>query len=334
MPDDFRRLLLARGVLRSPDSTLTPLTGGVSSEIYRADDGDRVFVVKRALAKLKVAADWFADTGRNAHEQAYLAYVADFRPDAVPRVIAGDAAEGWFAMEFLEGFSNWKTELLAGRSSPEVAARAAGVLGEIHARSRGDDAARARFATDRNFHELRVAPYLLAAADRHPDLAPAIRAEAARLASRRECLVHGDYSPKNLLVRTDRLVVLDCEVAWFGDPAFDLAFLLNHLCLKALYHVLAGSASAYDGAAHVRAALGAYAAAYPLHNDVFARTGGLLRWLLLARVDGKSPVEYLDEVACFHVRHFIRAHAGQAAPEADALCAAWFAALPAPVSPK
>lgn len=324
MSNTFRDLLVARGVLRSPRATLTPLTGGVSSEIYRAEDGDRVFVVKRALAKLKVQAEWFADVGRNAHEQAYLAYVAGFRPDAVPRVLAGDAAEGWFAMEFLDGFANWKTELLAGRSSPALAARAATILGEIHARSFGDPAVRARFATDRNFHELRVAPYLLATAEKHPAYAAAIRAEAARLEATHECLVHGDYSPKNILVRPDRLVVLDCEVAWYGDPAFDLAFLLNHLLLKGLVH--AGAPPAYDGPAHVAAVLRAYAEAYPQSGDVFARTPALLRWLLLARVDGKSPVEYLSPAQQAHVRAFVHTHATEV-PALPAFTAAWFAAL-------
>ena len=69
-----------------------------------------------------------------------------------------------------------------------------------------------------------------------------LRAEAERLVTCRSVLVHGDFSPKNLLVSGDRLVIIDCEVAWYGDPAFDLAFLLNHLCLKALYHAPAHGA--------------------------------------------------------------------------------------------
>jgi aminoglycoside phosphotransferase (APT) family kinase protein len=326
MNTDFSHLLRARGVLRSTDATLTPLTGGVSSEIYRADDSGRVFVVKRALAKLKVAAEWFADTRRNAHEQAYLTYVARFRPDAVPAVLAGGEDEGWFAMEFLEGFANWKSELLVGRADPGTATRAAAILGEIHARSHGDATAQRRFATDANFHELRIAPYLLATAERaeNADLRRLILDDAAALAARREALVHGDFSPKNLLVRPDRLVVLDCEVAWYGDPAFDVAFLLAHLLLKALHH-------APEGAAPLRplfdAALAAYREAQPtLAEPVLARTPRLLRWLLLARVDGKSPVEYLapEKQAC--VRRFVRTHTLDA-PPLEHFADRWFAAL-------
>jgi aminoglycoside phosphotransferase (APT) family kinase protein len=326
MNSDFRQLLRERGVLRSPDSTLTPLTGGVSSEIYRADDAGRVFVVKRALAKLKVAAEWFADTRRNAHEQAYLAYVARFRPDAVPAVLAGSEDEGWFAMEFIEGFANWKSELLDGRADPATAARAAAILGEIHARSHGDTAAAQRFATDTNFHELRVAPYLLASAEhaRNADLRRLILEDVAALTSRREALVHGDFSPKNILVSPDRLIVLDCEVAWYGEPAFDLAFLLNHLLLKALYLAPARAAALrplFD------AALAAYRTAHPAHGEaVLARTPRLLRWLLLARVDGKSPVEYLSPEKQAFVRHFVRTHTLDA-PSLEHLADLWFSAI-------
>ena len=319
--------LRAAGLLGDGEPSLTPLTGGVSSDIHLVECADGKFVVKRALGKLRVRADWFADTSRNDAERAYIGYVAEFRPDAVPRILHAEAQAGYFAMEFLDGFANWKSEMLGGWFDPALATAAGRLLGEIHARSWGDAEARERFATGRNFDQLRVDPYLRATAARHPQLAPAILAEADRLLATADCLVHGDFSPKNMLHRDGRLVVLDCEVAWFGDPAFDTAFLLNHLCLKALHHAPAHT-PLRDMAECFRTA---YAAALPAHAPaVEARTARLLPMLMLARVDGKSPVEYLDAPQRGFLRNAATSLIATGASGLDAVIARWFSNLPSP----
>ena len=121
--------------------------------------------------------------------------------------------------------------------------------------------------------------------------------EVIRLESTRECLVHGDYSPKNILISESRLVVLDCEVAWYGDPAFDLAFLLTHLHLKAVHRPAASSVLA----TMARKAVASYLAARELDDhagtEFLQRTCRLLLMILLARIDGKSPVEYISDPA-------------------------------------
>ena len=166
-----------------------------------------------------------------------MRYVAAFLPGSVPRLRFASREHCYFAMELLGGeLANLKAELLAGRIERRQAAMAGQTLGRIHRHSAGDSEAMQRFDTTDDFWQLRIEPYLLATAEVHPRLAAAASAEAERLAACRVALVHGDYSPKNLFVSGDRLVVIDCEVAWYGDPAFDLAFLLNHYCLKALYH--------------------------------------------------------------------------------------------------
>ena len=118
---------------------LTPLNGGVSSEIYLVEDGAERFVVKRALAKLKVEAEWFADVKRNRSEWEFIRYVARFLPQAVPVLQYCSAADHYFAMEHLNGqFSNWKQLLLAGQGREEDARRAGNLLAQIHRRSTGD----------------------------------------------------------------------------------------------------------------------------------------------------------------------------------------------------
>lgn len=318
---EFTDRLRRDGVIRSAEARLVPLPGGVSSEIYQIHDGDRVFVVKRALPKLKVAADWFADTSRNTYEQAYLRYVDQIIPGAVPQIIHADPESGYFAMEFLDGFVNWKQEMLAGVFSKEIAMQAGQTLGVIHATSWGDPVVARDFDVIENFDQLRIDPYIRVSAYKHPEIATMLLEEAQRLRLSRQCLMHGDYSPKNMLHRDARLVVLDCEVACHGDAAFDLAFLLNHLMLKALVHA---PRSPVLPDLFEQCCLAYADALGPRAPEVLDATVRLLPMLMLARVDGKSPVEYLDEPQQQHVRAFAIEQIKRRSTDLSTLARHWY----------
>jgi aminoglycoside phosphotransferase (APT) family kinase protein len=270
-----------------------PLAGGVSSDILRVDLPGRSVCVKRALPRLKVAAEWLVPVERSSHEAAWLAIAARVRPACVPRLLGYDAPSGSLAMAWLppQQFPVWKGLLRDGRADPGFAAEVADVLAAIHSATAGDAAIAARFDTGPLFHALRLDPYLVAAAVRHPDLAPRLHALVASTAATRLALVHGDVSPKNLLVGPDGPVLLDAECAWYGDPAFDAAFCLNHLLLKCLWVPAARDA--------LLACFEAFAARYLERVDwepparAGVRIAALLPGLMLARVDGKSPLEYL-----------------------------------------
>ena len=271
----------------------TPLTGGVSSDISLVEAGGRRFCVKRALPRLKVAALWEAPVGRNAAEAAYMRAVARWAPHAVPRVLGEDAEAGWFAMDYLapEDHPLWKARLLAGIVDVDFAAAVGRDLAIIHSRSADDPNIAAAFANDETFEAIRIEPYLRATGRAHPELAARFDELASTTLTTKRALVHGDISPKNILQAPAGPVFLDAECAWFGDPAFDLAFCLNHLLLK----------GAREGADRTRyiAAFSALASAYLAGVDwesgdsLEARAAALLPALFLARVDGKSPVEYL-----------------------------------------
>jgi Phosphotransferase enzyme family len=302
--DDF---LTRHGLADASESRRwTPLTGGVSSDIWRVELADgRTLCVKRALAQLKVAAEWMAPVSRNAFEWAWILFASEILPDAVPEPLAHDEEAGLFAMGFLEPAAHpvWKQQLLAGHVEPAMAAAVGHALGILHGASAHRADLAAAFDTGENFHALRLEPYLLATGRRHPGLAPALAELVQRTAARHTALVHGDVSPKNILVGPKGPVLLDAECAWYGDPAFDIAFCLNHLLLKRLPRP--------DCAAQLHAAFLAFVEAYfgvvsfEPRDGLESRAAQLLPALLLARVDGKSPVEYLsrnsDEA---HVRHF------------------------------
>ncbi len=306
----FLRQLHKDGILHSDAPSFQMLTGGVSSEIYRVKDGTNDFVIKRALEKLKVEADWYANVSRNKYEVDYLAYVGRFLPESVPRILGRGG--GYFVMEYLDRqYENWKVLLIGGSFELEQAKKAGEVLGRIHEYSAGDLSAAQQFDSVENFIQLRISPYLYRIAEIHPELADVINLEAERLVQTRECLIHGDFSPKNILTTPERMVLVDCEVAFYGDPAFDVAFLLTHLLLKGLLHV-----RACDGLHRLTKIFMAtyqHQRSREKYDLLHPRLGKLLMMLMLARVDGKSPVEYLNPdqqaiVRAFTVRQLVEDH--------------------------
>ena len=272
---------------------VTPLTGGVSSDISLVEAGGRRFCVKRALPRLKVAALWEAPIERNAAEAAWMRAVARWLPRAVPEILGEDRKAGLFAMEYLPpaSYPLWKTELLAGKVDEDFAAAVGRDLALIHSRSAADPDLCVSFAHDDTFEAIRIEPYLRATGHAHPKLAARFDALARETLANRRALVHGDVSPKNILKGGEGPLFLDAECAWFGDPAFDVAFCLNHLLLKGA-RVGAERRRYLSGFA---ALAGAYLQGVDWEdaNGLEARAAALLPALFLARVDGKSPVEYL-----------------------------------------
>jgi aminoglycoside phosphotransferase (APT) family kinase protein len=326
---DSRRVMhavLCRAGLARPDAApaMHPLTGGVSSDIWRVELEGRTVCVKRALGKLKVEADWRAPLERSAFEAAFLKVAGRIVPGAVPALLHYDRIAGALVMPYLDPADHrlWKAELAAGRAEPEVAAAVGARLVRLHRATAIDARIAARFATDAIFHAIRLEPYLVATARRHPDLRPALERLARRTAGTKLALVHGDVSPKNILVGPHGPVLLDAECAWYGDPAFDLAFCLNHLFLKCVW-VPAG---ARGFLACFDALLETYmdGVVWEPRSSLEARVATLLPGLLLARVDGKSPVEYLTEEAQKdQVRRFARSFVATPVKSLAPLRAAW-----------
>jgi aminoglycoside phosphotransferase (APT) family kinase protein len=293
LPAEFAQALRELGLAGDEALGGVPLTGGVSSDIWRVDTAQGPVCAKRALAKLRVAADWHAPIARNRYEARWMVVAQDAAPGSAPRVLGQHPALGVLVMQWLPPADHvlWKQQLREGRAEPATAQAVGRRLARIHAHSAARPELAAQFDTDRIFYDIRLEPYLVASAAKHADLAPALLALVAQTQSHKLALVHGDVSPKNILIGPQGPVLLDAECAWWGDPAFDLAFCLNHLLLKCLW-----TPQAHDA---FLACFDALAAAYldgvdwEPRDAIEERAARLLPGLLLARVDGKSPVEYL-----------------------------------------
>lgn len=281
--------LRGAGLLGAETPELVPLTGGVSCDVWKVETPSGPVVVKRPLPKLRVAADWEAPVERGTAEVRWLRRARGVDPALVPEVLAEFPESHAFVLRFIPGCPVWKDELIAGRVDADFAGAVGKGIAAVHAATAGSEADRAAFPNAALFMALRIDPFLLHVARKHADLSAPLTALAEELDSSRIALVHGDVSPKNILVAPQGPVILDAECATYGDPAFDLAFCTTHLLLKTVW---------LDNPALGRAAV-ALVSGYAAGIDweapaaLLARAGRLTAALLLARVEGKSPAPYL-----------------------------------------
>jgi len=294
MPTDATDIVQAlrdAGLIDAGQPLLEPLTGGVSCDVWKLDTPAGSIVVKRPLAQLRVATEWIAPVERGKSEVRWLRRAREVEPSIVPKVLAELSVGHAFAMEFLADCPVWKDELVAGRVDINFAARVGSGIAAVHRATSNNAADRDDFPNDEMFRALRVDPFLIYVAERDPELAPALRGLAEDLVSRKIALVHGDISPKNILVNGESPVFIDAECAVYGDPAFDLAFCIAHLLLKSVWldnEKLLQAAAAMVNAYRARID-------WEAPEELLQRAGRLTGALLLARVEGKSPAPYLTD---------------------------------------
>ena len=270
------------------------LGGGISNKLVLAEGREFRVVLKQSLGQLRTAREWNSDRGRIFREAAAMRWAEDVGGLRVPRLLCEDAANFTIAMEAAPaGAEMWKTQLFRGEFRPEIA-RAAGVaLSAMISASGHSVEAQHLFGDQAVFDELRIDPYYRYTAARCREAAGYIGRLMQRSGPRRVSVVHGDWSPKNLLVDGSEVWVIDWEVVHYGDPSFDVAFLLNHLMMKSI------------AMPQHRVALKGLARAFIDALDTeWVVTAALehLPALLLARVEGKSPAEYLDAAMQSQVR--------------------------------
>lgn len=297
-PEALKEYLVGKNLFPAgAELHVTYCDGGVSGVVALVGDGDRLLLVKQALAQLKVAALWECDTRRIAVEHRALEVYARIVPDCVPRPLYYDEESAIMVREAApENSRSWKQALLAGVIDPAVADKATDALAAVHNQTAVDVAVREAFQDDAFFNELRIKPYIRYTVEKHPRLAAQAEEIIAVLRREKIALIHGDYSPKNILLgERGRLYILDFEVACYAHPAFDLAFFLNHFLLKAVRNkTLAASYLAVAERVAERYLAGQTCLPRDRMEAVTAQTLG---FLFLARVDGKSPAEYITREA-------------------------------------
>jgi 5-methylthioribose kinase len=297
-PDALREWLVKTGRVKPGEPVrIRTLAGGVSNKTVLVEIGaEKAWVLKQALEKLRVAVDWFSDPARIEREALGMRWLQTLAPEgAITELIFEDRDEHILAMAAVpQPHENLKTLFMTGHADQELAWKFGGLLGTVHRRGWEERAKLAPIFDNRAFFEsLRIEPYYQYTAAQVPASGPFITALIAEMLTQRLALVHGDYSPKNILVYECNLILLDHEVIHFGDPAFDVGFALAHLLSKA--HHFVASRKNFESAAQTfhtayRDALGPV----PWAADSEARGARHALACLLARVKGRSTLEYLS----------------------------------------
>jgi len=275
--------------------SVTVLSGGVSSRTVLVEaPGRPSFVLKQALAKLRVASDWFSSPDRIHREALGMRWLRNLAPPgAITSLLFEDTSNYVIAMSAVpQPHRNWKKMLFVEPPVRSHVEQFALILSQIHSKSHADSSLVLIFGDQTNFESLRLEPYYRYSAECVPEAGNFLRQLIEDTADRKLSLVHGDYSPKNILVHEDKLVLVDHEVVHFGDPAFDVGFSLTHLLSKALHRN--SSRQEFLAAAQLfvnQYLQGVRAAGFDL--DLESRACRHALACLLARVAGRSPFEYL-----------------------------------------
>ena len=290
--------LRQRGLLTG-EATVETLTGGISCIVLAVNNAQVDLVVKQALPELKTKAKWVADQRRAIVEARAMQVYHSVTVDSVPELIDCDPAEFTLTMSRLpRSCTNWKIDMLEGRIHPEMGRELGLILAKWHNAAAISVEIKEEFMEGALFEQLRVAPFYRAVAAVNPELVSVINQLIAEITQIKTTLVHGDFSPKNIMATTEnRPIVLDFEVAHTGNPVFDLAFLLAHLLCKVIRtedtaekELLVATATQFLNTYKANAQL-PVAESLPRHIALIA----------LARVEGVSPVNYLDQPAQQHL---------------------------------
>lgn len=281
--------------LLTGDATVEVLTGGVSCVVLAVASDAREIVVKQALPELKTKAKWVADQRRAIVEAEAMRVYQSITPDSVPELLDCDAANFTLTMSRLPNTcTNWKQDMLEGRIYPEMGEKLGKILAKWHNTTAADEAIKAKFMEGELFEQLRVSPFYRAVVAKNPNLQTVINSLIEEITTEKIALVHGDFSPKNILATSNHSpIVLDFEVAHTGNPVFDLAFVSAHLLCKTIR-----TQSPAEKAAITKTALN-FLSSYREDTRIsIAKTlPQHVALIALARVEGVSPVNYLDEPA-------------------------------------
>jgi len=286
--EEVIKYLKQEGLIKeNDDAEVEHLSGGVSCRVWKISVNNDRWVIKQALEKLDVKADWFSDVERIHREHEAMKQLELVIPDCnIPKILHVDYVKHIYLMTCAEeGVQTWKDLLMNGIFNVDTAKSAADILSQIHLQSQKiDEKVKEGFSDQKYFIQLRIDPFHRFLINIYPELLVEINGLIVELTEQKTCLVHGDFSPKNMLVeKSGSIVLIDYEVAHWGNPVFDLAYCLGHLMLKT-WHLKKPH--------ELLELISVFIANYKGQVSNLLPHLGLM---LLARMDGKSPVNYIQD---------------------------------------
>ena len=211
------------------------LSGGVSCDTAKVTWPGGGAVIKRALPQLRVPGQWQADVDRILAEADAIELLRGLTPKNVPNLISRSDSDLAIAIELApDDMRDWRYTMLEGVVEPHVGTTLGEVLATWHIRGKSLELPQRIIDGKKRLFDLRAGAFYGGMAQTWPEFAPLINGLAEELMDSRETVVHGDFSPKNILHGPSGTWVLDFEVTHQGAPVFDLGYMCAHLNLKAL----------------------------------------------------------------------------------------------------
>jgi len=290
-PSTVVEYLTSKNVIQKNDNPqVEVLTGGVSNVVIAITTADQKLVLKQALAELAVSEKWEADQRRAIVEANAIELFNKLTPNQVPKLIFLDPDRFILVLERVPvGSTVWKSDLLAGVINPDIGLKLGATLASWHNYGEKSAEAKIKFMEDSLFEQLRIDPFYRFVATKNPQIEVPIRKLINELEGDKTTVVHGDFSPKNIMVATnDDIYILDFEVTHVGNPVFDLAFLTAHLLCKFFRT---------DDRLHAKLLANtaiSFMKEYQTLRRISPSVTRHAALIALARVEGKSPVNYLS----------------------------------------
>lgn len=290
-PSTVVEYLTSKNVIQKNDNPQVEiLTGGVSNVVIAITTANQKLVLKQALAELAVSEKWEADQRRAIVEANAIELFNKLTPNQVPKLIFLDPDRFILVLERVPvGSTVWKSDLLAGVINPDIGLKLGATLASWHNYGEKSAEAKLKFMEDSLFEQLRIDPFYRFVATKNPQIEVPIRKLINELEGDKTTVVHGDFSPKNIMVATnDDIYILDFEVTHVGNPVFDLAFLTAHLLCKFFRT---------DDRLHAKLLANtaiSFMKEYQTLRRISPSVTRHAALIALARVEGKSPVNYLS----------------------------------------
>jgi tRNA A-37 threonylcarbamoyl transferase component Bud32 len=283
-------LQVEHGIITKNTDKFSILRGGVSNKTILYEGQESSMVVKQALNKLRTKSSWYSNPERLKVEANALDWLNIFLPDnTIPKRIFFDEKNIILGMEAVsQPHDNLKDLLLNRFPVDDQIEKMGELLGIIHTSGFNDDNAKDLFLDQTYFRNLRIEPYYEYSAVEKPELKKFFIDLIANTLSYKQSIVHGDYSPKNILIKNNKLVLLDHEVMHYGDPAFDVGFALTHFLSKSNH---------FNEAVFIKYASifwSSYITRFSFPDTSFEeRCVHHTLACMIARIYGRSPLEYL-----------------------------------------
>ena len=274
--DTVVQYLTDKNIISATDKAeVEVLTGGVSNVVLAITTADQKLVLKQALAELAVSEKWLADQRRAIVEADAIKLFNQLSPAQVPKLIFLDPERFILVLERVPvGSTVWKSDLLAGIINPDVGAGLGKTLATWHNYGEVTASARIKFMEDTLFEQLRIDPFYRFVAAKNPQIEVSM---------------------------DDQIYILDFEVTHVGNPVFDLAFLIAHLLCKFFRTEDRLQAKLLSNTANT------FTAEYAQLRSISPTVAKHAALIALARVEGKSPVNYLNQVQQKKIQSFTKA---------------------------